>query len=182
MRRRLRRNNQTPKSVALLSAQRSWFKANNGINDRGPPKAGRMPFMPAVSLNQWSGALPTWSCFNRFFLLSFFFSVFAAACSAGSIFWLSTTSAVRTRAVGARFKLLSVGAGSKHGDLCNEQIRDSNERSNLSLRVLFAQAPFQTRSVAAKKFICGLAVQIQWLPSFFGKVSSLLFGGVHNQT
>ena len=40
-----------------------------------------MPFMPAVSLNQWSGALPTWSCFSRFFLLSFFFSVFAA-CSA----------------------------------------------------------------------------------------------------
>ena len=34
--------------------------------------------------------------------------------------------------VGARFKLLSAGAGSKHGDLCNEQIRDSNERSNLS--------------------------------------------------
>ena len=42
---------------------------------------------------------------------------------------------------GARFKLLSAGAGSKHDDLCNEQIRDSNERSNLSLRVLFAQAP-----------------------------------------
>ena len=33
---------------------------------------------------------------------------------------------------GTRFKLLSAGAGSKHGDLCNEQIRDSNERSNLS--------------------------------------------------
>ena len=45
--------------------------------------------MPAVSLNQWSGALPTWSCFSRFFLLSFFFSVFAApVCSAASIFWL----------------------------------------------------------------------------------------------
>jgi len=41
-----------------LSAQRSWFKANNGINGRGPPKAGRMPFMPAVRLNQRSGALP----------------------------------------------------------------------------------------------------------------------------
>ena len=95
-----------------------------------------MPFMPAVSLNQWSGALPTWSCFGWFFLTSlFFFSFlfFAAACSAGSIFWLSTTSAVRTRAsVGARFKLLSVGAGSTHGDLCNEQISDSNERFNLN--------------------------------------------------
>jgi len=33
---------------------------------------------------------------------------------------------------GARFKLLSVGAGSKHGDLCNEQISDSNERFNLN--------------------------------------------------
>jgi hypothetical protein len=45
-------------SQLLLSAQRSWFKANNGIKGRGPPEAGRMPFMPAVSLNQWSGALP----------------------------------------------------------------------------------------------------------------------------
>jgi hypothetical protein len=54
----LRRNDQTPKSVTASSAQRSWFKANNGINGRGPPQAGRMPFMPAVSLNQWSGALP----------------------------------------------------------------------------------------------------------------------------
>jgi hypothetical protein len=61
---------------------------------------------------------------------------------------------------GARFKLLSAGAGSKHGDLCNEQIRDSNERSNLHFGVL-AQALAQTRAVAAKKFICGLAVQIQ---------------------
>jgi hypothetical protein len=58
LRRRLRRNDQTPKSVTLLSAQRSWLKANNGINGRGPPEAGRMPFMPAVSLNQRSGALP----------------------------------------------------------------------------------------------------------------------------
>ena len=33
---------------------------------------------------------------------------------------------------GARFKLLSAGAGSKHGDLCNEQISDSNERFNLN--------------------------------------------------
>jgi hypothetical protein len=40
----------------------------------------------------------------------------------------------------ARFKLLSAGAGSKHGDLCNEQIRDSNERFNLCLRVFEAQA------------------------------------------
>jgi hypothetical protein len=31
----------------------SFFSlASNGINGRGPPEAGRMPFMPAVSLNQ----------------------------------------------------------------------------------------------------------------------------------
>lgn len=120
-------------------------------------KAGRMPFMPAVNLNQWSGALPTWSCFGRFFLTSLFFSVFATACSAGSIFWLSTTSAVRTRASGARFKLLSVGAGSKHGDLCNEQISDSNERFNLSRGgSMTTQAQGQTRAVAAKKVICAI--------------------------
>ena len=53
-----RRNDQTPKPVTPSSAQRSWLKASNGINGRGPPEAGRMPFMPAVSLNQWSGALP----------------------------------------------------------------------------------------------------------------------------
>jgi hypothetical protein len=109
------------------------------------------------------------------------FSVFA--CSAVQSFGPSQRL-LSIREQCARFKLLSAGAGSKHGDLCNEQIRDSNERSNLSLRVLFAQAPFQTRSVAAKKFICGLALQIQWpSPFFFGKVrGSLLFGGVHNQT
>ena len=134
-----------------------------------------MPFTPAVSLNQWSGALPTWSCFSRFFLLSFFFSVFAAACSAGSIFWLSTTSAVRTRAVGARFKLLSVGAGSKHGDLCNEQISDSNERFNLNRGgSMTTQAQGQTRAVAAKKFICGILagrVQISVLSFFWSSFS-----------
>jgi hypothetical protein len=64
----------------------------------------------------------------------------------------STTSAVRTRALGARFKLLSVGAGSKHGDLCNEQISDSNERFNLNRGgSMTTQAQGQTRAVAAKK-------------------------------
>ena len=132
--------------------------------------------MPAVSLNQWSGALPTWSCFGRFFSIGFFFSIFAAACSAGSIFWLSTTSAVRTRAsVGARFKLLSVGAGSKHGDLCNEQISDSNERFNLNRGgSMTTQAQGQTRAVAAKKFICGILagrVQISVLSFFWSSFS-----------
>ena len=55
-----------------------------------------MPFMPAVSLTNGVERYRRGVAF-RFFLLSFFFSVFAA-CSAGSIFWLSTTSAVRTRA------------------------------------------------------------------------------------
>ena len=32
-----------------------------------------MPFMPAVSLNQWSGALPAWSCFIRFSSIGLFF-------------------------------------------------------------------------------------------------------------
>jgi hypothetical protein len=112
-----RRKDQTPKSVTLSSAQRSWLKASNGINGRGPPEAGRMPFMPAVSLNQWSGALPKpgGSAFQLRFLSPIRFSssfCFRLFCS--SIFWLSTTFAVRTRAFsyGARFKLLSVGAGS----------------------------------------------------------------------
>jgi hypothetical protein len=43
----------------------------------------------------------------------------------------------------------------KHGDLCNEQIRDSNERFNLVRGGFLApQAKGQTRAVAAKKFIC----------------------------
>ena len=68
-----------------------------------------------------------------------------------------STSAVRTRAISLVLGLsfYPLEQASKHGDLCNEQIRDSNERSNLSLRVLFAQAPLQTRAVAAKKFFCG---------------------------
>ena len=72
-----------------------------------------MPFMPAVNLNQWSGALPDvelfWLGFSR---LAFSFLFSPPACSAGFHLLASTTSAVRTRAsVVARFKLLSVGAG-----------------------------------------------------------------------
>jgi len=44
--------------LLLSSAQRSWFKANNGINGRARRRREGCPFMPAVSLNQWSGALP----------------------------------------------------------------------------------------------------------------------------
>jgi hypothetical protein len=154
-------NYQTPKSVTPSSAQRSWFKANNGINGRGPPEAGRMPFMPAVSLNQWSGALPKrWSCFPAKVFLRCVSSFFCFRLFCSSIFWPSVTSAVRNASdlFGARFKLLSAGAGAPNMVIyAMSKSGDSNERSNLSLRVLFAQAPFQTRAVAAKKFICELA-------------------------
>jgi hypothetical protein len=53
---------------------------------------------------------------------------------------------------------------SKHGDLCNEQIRDSNERSNLSCGFCSPKRLLQTRAVAAKKFICGLAGVISVAP------------------
>jgi len=59
------------------------------------------------------------------------------------------------------FKLLSAGAGSKHGDLCNEQKRDSNERSNLYFGALCPQPGPRRAPLLAKKFICKLAVQIQ---------------------
>src|SRR6202011_3750111 len=80
---------QTPKSVTLLSAQRSWFKANHGINGRGPPEAGRMPFMPAVRLNQRSEALPKRDPLysEGFFSDSFLLFCFRMFCS--SIFWPS---------------------------------------------------------------------------------------------
>jgi hypothetical protein len=53
---------------------------------------------------------------------------------------------------------------SKHGDLCKEQIRDSNERSNLSCGFCSPKRLLQTRAVAAKKFICGLAGVISVAP------------------
>jgi hypothetical protein len=114
--------------------------------------------MPAVSLNQWSGALPKRGIFfpAKVFLRFASSFVFFVSCSAVQSFGpLNVCCPNASDSFGARFKLLSAGAGSKHGDLCNEQIRDSNERSNLSVRVLFAQAPLQTRAVAAKKFFCG---------------------------
>jgi hypothetical protein len=98
------------KPVTSSSAQRSWFKASNGINGRGPPQAGRMPFMPAVSLNQRSGVLRPRVVFYKGASSIGSFFLFSLFCS--SIF-LAFTFAVRTRAsCGARFKLLSVGAGS----------------------------------------------------------------------
>jgi hypothetical protein len=98
----------------------------------GPPEAGRMPFMPAVNLNQWSGALSgAWSCFGKVFLDWLFLSVFA--CSAVQSFGHPQ------RLLSERELLLVLGLSfypleqaSKHRDLCNEQISDSNERSHLS--------------------------------------------------
>jgi hypothetical protein len=117
--------------------------------------------MPAVRLNQRSGgATVAGSAFQLGELFSDLLSPLLSVFGCLQFNLLAPQRLLSgTRAIlfGARFKLLSAGAGSKHGDLCNEQIRDSNERSNLSLRVLFAQAPFQTRAVAAKKFICKLA-------------------------
>src|SRR3981081_2944683 len=144
-----------------------------------------MPFMPAVGLNQWSGALPTWICFGRFFSIGLFLFCFAAACSAGSIFWLSTTSAVRTRAsVGARFKLLSVGAGSKHADLCNEQISDSNERFNMNRGGSCLRKPRDKRApLLPKKFICGILAGDAKFSSFLssgGPLSVACCVGLHN--
>src|SRR3984893_2012966 len=116
--------------------------------------------------------------FFRFAFLLFLFSRCSAVQSFGP---LNVCCPNASALVGARFKLLSAGAGSKHGDLCNEQIRDSNERSHLSCG-LFTQAPLKRGSVAAKKFICGLGVQFSDLPAYSQKVSSLLLGAVHNQT
>ena len=96
-----RRKDQTPKSVTLSSAQRSWLKASNGINGRGPPEAGRMPVYAGCELEpmEWSATKAGGICFpakvflSDSLLLSFCFRLL---CS--SIFWLSTTFAVRTRA------------------------------------------------------------------------------------
>ena len=89
--------------------------------------------MPAVSLNQWSGALPTWNCFGKVFLDWVFLFCFRRRLFCRFIFWLPQ------RLLSERELLLVLGLSfypleqaSKHGDLCNEQISDSNERFNLN--------------------------------------------------
>ena len=58
-----------------------------------------MPFMPAVSLNQWSGALPTWhGVLVGFFLRLAFSFLFSPPPVLQFNLLASTTSAVRTRA------------------------------------------------------------------------------------
>jgi hypothetical protein len=109
-----RRSDQTPKPVIPSSAQRSWFKASNGIDVQGPAGGGKDAVYSGCELEpmEWSATkamICSGKVFSRLVFSSFCFGLF---CS--SIFWLSTTFAVRTRALsyGARFKLLSVGAGS----------------------------------------------------------------------
>jgi hypothetical protein len=65
--------------------------------------------MPAATLNQFSGALPSGGGLIVDYCFRLMWLVLLVALSS-SIFWLLTTFAVQTRAssVGARFKLLSV--------------------------------------------------------------------------
>ena len=80
--------------------------------------------MPAVSLNQRSGALLEWDRFRLALFLGSVGSSFSVfACSAVQSFGFHNVCCPNASFFGARFKLLSVGAGSKHGDLCNEQIK-----------------------------------------------------------
>ena len=95
-----------------------------------------------------------------------------------------STSAVRTRAISLVLGLsfYPPEQASKHGDLYNEQIRDSNERSNLSCGFCSPKRLLQTRAVAAKKFICALACKFSDSPPLLGWGSAVLFhrGVVHN--
>ena len=94
-----------------------------------------MPFMPAATLNQLRCALQgwAWSCFGRFSSIGFFFlfspplfcrfnllAFHNVCCPNASLLWV----------LGLSFYPLE--QASKHGDLCNEQISDSNERFNLN--------------------------------------------------
>jgi hypothetical protein len=156
----LRRNDQTPKSVTASSAQRSWFKANNGINGRGPPQAGRMPFMPAVSLNQWSGALPKrGSCFPGKVFLRFASSFFCFRLFRQFNLLALSTSAVRTRAISLVLGLSFYPLEQAPNMMIYAMSKSGTATSGLIL-VCGSCSPkrqLQTRAVAAKKFICGLA-------------------------
>jgi hypothetical protein len=123
-----------PKDSDCLSARNVIGSSEQRNKWQGPAKGGKDTVYAGYELEpmEWS-ATDVGNCFGRFFSIVFFFSVCAAACSAGSIFWLpQRLLSERELSVGARFKLLSVGVGSKHRDLCNEQISDSNERFNLN--------------------------------------------------
>ena len=67
--------------------------------------------MPAVSLNQRSGALLALGVLAGVFLGSVRF-LFVLLAGATAIFWLPQRLLSERELLGARFKLLSVGAGS----------------------------------------------------------------------
>jgi hypothetical protein len=131
-----------------------------------PPQAGRMPFMPTVSLNQWSGALPKrGSCFPGKVFLRFASSSFCFRLFRQFNLLALSTSAVRTRAISLVLGLsfyplerapnMMIYAMSKSGT--------ANERSNLSLRVLFAQAPIaDARRCCQKIHLRTSGFKFQW--------------------
>jgi hypothetical protein len=98
----------------------------------GPAGGGKDAVYAGCELEpmEWS-AIGAWSCFGKVFLDWLFLSVFA--CSAVQSFGHPQ------RLLSERELLLVLGLSfypleqaSKHRDLCNEQISDSNERSHLS--------------------------------------------------
>jgi hypothetical protein len=124
-----------PKDSDCLSARNVIGSSEQRNKWQGPAKGGKDTVYAGYELEpmEWSATDGGELLLLGFSRLVFFFSVCAAACSAGSIFWLpQRLLSERELSVGARFKLLSVGVGSKHRDLCNEQISDSNERFNLN--------------------------------------------------
>ena len=137
-----------------------------------------MPFMPAVRLNQRSGALRGGIRFSARGLFSDSLPPFSVlACSAVQSFGpLNVCCPNASDLVGARFKLLSAGAGSKHGDLCNEQIRDSNERSNLSCGFVRPSAIEDARRCCQKIHLrtSGFNFSVAPLPSSEGELSLYL--------
>src|SRR5260370_27225822 len=137
---------------------------------QGPAGGGKDAVYAGCEIEptEWSATEAPSAFWLGFFPARFLLFLFSP-CSAVQFFGpLNVCCPNASDVFGARFKLLSAGAGSKHGDLCNEQIRDSNERSNLSLRVLFAQAPLpDARRCCQKIHLRTSGFKFQWLHSFF---------------
>lgn len=99
------------KSQLLSCRGEQLAQAGNGINGRGPPLAGRMPFMPDERLNQ---LLPS-AAAAAFVLREELSSVALVAEKTSGLLTrkmflgLWATFAVQIRAVIARTELLSVG-------------------------------------------------------------------------
>src|ERR1700685_629988 len=134
-------------------------------------KAGRMPFMPAVRLNQLCCAATEAGYPSRFLARGFSpvrFLLFLFLFCSSSFGPFNVLLSERERSLWwARFKLLSAGAGSKHGDLCNEQIRDSSERSNLSCGFVRPSAIEDARRCCQKIHLRTSEFKFQWLPPHF---------------